>query len=69
MVVKCLMATAHWNSGTHHIEEHDDAEVDADRCACGRHLRVVPDESPAKRCKGADGDHTVNDDAKHSGNH
>lgn len=54
---------------THHIEEHDDAEVDADSRSRGRHLRVVPDESPAEGGEGADGDHAINDDAEHSGNH
>lgn len=54
---------------THHVEKHDDAEVDADSRAGGRHLRVVPDESPAEGSEGADGDHAVNDDAKHGGDH
>lgn len=54
---------------THHIEEHDHAEVDAYRCARSRHLRVVPDESPAKGGESADGDDAVNDDAKHGGDH
>lgn len=54
---------------THHIKEHNDAEVDADRRARGRHLRVVPDESPPEGSKGADGDHTVNDDAEHGSDH
>lgn len=58
-----------WKAETHHVEEHDDAEVDADRRACGRHLRVVPDEGPAEGGEGADGDHAINDDAKHSSNH
>lgn len=54
---------------SHHVEEHDDAEVDADCCACGGHLRVVPDERPAEGSEGADSDHTINHDAKHSSNH
>lgn len=59
----------HLVSGTHHVEEHDHAEVDADCCSRGRHLRVVPDEGPAEGCEGADGDYAVNDDAKHGGDH
>lgn len=54
---------------THHVEQHDDAEVDADCRTRGRHLRVIPDEGPAEGGEGADGDHPVDDDAKHSGNH
>lgn len=71
MVVMCYdtSSLSSWTGETHHVEQHDDAEVDADCRARGRHLRVVPDESPAEGGEGADGDHTVNDDAKHSGNH
>lgn len=69
----CTTASLHhgcwWTAGAHHVEEHDDAEVDADCRSRGRHLRVVPDEGPAEGGEGADGDHAVNDDAKHSGNH
>lgn len=69
----CTTASLHhccWcTAQTHHIEEHDHAEVDADCRACSRHLRIVPDESPAKGGKGADSDHAVNDDAKHGGDH
>lgn len=54
---------------THHVEEHDHAEVNAHRCSCGRHLRVVPDERPAEGGEGADGDDAVYDNAKHGGNH
>lgn len=56
-------------SGTHHIEQHDDAEVDADRRSRGCHLGVVPDETPAEGGEGADGDHAVNDNAKDGSNH
>lgn len=56
-------------AGTHHVEEHDDAEVDADCRTRGRHLRVIPDEGPAEGGEGADGDHPVNDDAKYSSDH
>lgn len=54
--------------GTHHVEEHDDAEVDAHRCSRRRHLRIVADESPAEGGEGADGDHAVNDNAEYGGN-
>lgn len=54
---------------THHIKEHNDAEVDADRRTRGRHLRVVPDESPPEGGEGADGDHAVDDDAEHRSDH
>lgn len=54
---------------THHIEEHDDAEVDADGRGRGRHLRVVPDRSPPQGGEGADSDHAVDDDAQHGGDH
>lgn len=54
---------------THHVEEHDDAEVDADCRACSCHLRVVPDERPAEGGEGADRDHAVDHDAKHGCDH
>lgn len=54
---------------THHIEEHNDAEVNADRRCRGRDLGVVPDGSPPPGGEGADGDHAVDDDAQHCGDH
>ena len=53
----------------YHIEEHDDAEVDAHGCAGGGHLRVIPDESPAEGGKSADCDHAVNHDAEDGSDH
>lgn len=54
---------------TDHVEEHDDAEVDADGRPCRGHLRVVPDQSPAKCRKRADSDHAVNDNPEHGSDH
>ncbi len=56
-------------TATHHVEEQNDAEVDADCRPRGRPLRVVSNERPAKGGEGADSDHTVNDDAKYSCDH
>lgn len=69
-VGSCLWPINWFSSSiSHHVQEHDDAEVDADRRARGRHLRVVPDEGPAEGGEGADGDHAINHDAEHGGDH
>lgn len=54
---------------TYHIQQHDDAEVDAHGSPCGCNLRVISDQRPLEGSESADSHHPINDDPEHSGDH
>ena len=66
-----MAATTMWETtgSTHHVQKHDDAEVDAHCRSGGGHLRVIPDEGPVEGCKRANRHHAINHYAEDGGDH